>query len=266
MARIFRPLREWCPYCCTDHTPEARCPGPLLATGEERHGWRVLVKTPFGSEIYGILVAPGRGVWRARVITYPNILWVLPDGGSMKFVGDGPREAEHLAIEFIKYHCSQRDLKIEKKLPVVDSGAVDPELAAVVSGGLTAESTKRKLQGVPLKFGVGHVTESASTDNLSEGGMFIRTQSPLPPESSILIELEVDGLRIPLKGVVYWTRPADENGRPAGMGIKLDSPPPRYIHCVRQKLQPERSETLPDVCMPAGPAISADISKSSTVV
>lgn len=255
MGRAFRPLREWCYTCCTDHAAGEACQGNLLATGEERHGWRILVKTPFGYEIYGVLVAPSRGAWRSRVLTYPNILWILPDGGSIKFVGDGPRDAERQAIEFVKQHCKTRGLQIEKKLPTTESGAIDPEHHAAVRRGLGKSSNARKVIGLALKFGLGHVAEPASTDNLSEGGMFIRTDSPLPETSPIQIELEAEGLRIPLKGEVLWVRgqekgKEEEDRRPAGMGVKLHRPPPRYIHFVRQRLKTNRDATLPDVPLP----------------
>jgi len=244
MGRTFRPLGEWCYTCCTDHPPGDACPGSLLATGEERHGWRILVTTPFGAEIYGVLVASCRGLWRARVLTYPNILWIIPGGGSIKFVGSGPRDVERQAIEFIKQHCKMRGLAIEQKLPTVESGTVEPEHDAAVAGALKVESRKRKVDGLPVKFGVGHVTQDAVTDNYSEGGMFIRTDAPLPQESSIQIELEIQGLRIPLSGIVQWVREADEDGRAAGMGVKIHHSPPRYIHFVRQKLKDRKSDAL----------------------
>lgn len=249
MGRQYRPLREWCYTCCTDHAGAKECPGALYATGQERHGWRVLVQTQFGMEIYGVLVAPSRGVWRARVLTYPNILWILPEGGSIKFVGGGPREAEHNAIAFIKHHCKTRGLEIQKKLPTVESGAVDPEYSEAIARPRGTGSNQRKLQGMPLMFGLGHVTQEAATDNFSEGGMFVRTEAPLPKDSPIQIQLELEGMRIPLSGIVQWARTGEEAGRPAGMGVRLVRPAPRYIHYVRQKLKADRNNMLPE---PAG--------------
>jgi len=48
--------------------------GDLRATGDERHGWRVAVETPHGIEAYGVLVAPTHERWRARILTFPNVL------------------------------------------------------------------------------------------------------------------------------------------------------------------------------------------------
>ena len=49
---------EWCLVCCTAHGKDDPCPGELLATGPERHAWRVSVDTPHGMEtrLNGILI------------------------------------------------------------------------------------------------------------------------------------------------------------------------------------------------------------------
>ena len=79
----------WCPICQTQHATRKDCPGEVLASGPERHGWRVLVRTPTRAEVYGVLIAESEDRWRARVVTYPNMLWSVPGGrGTLKFVGD----------------------------------------------------------------------------------------------------------------------------------------------------------------------------------
>jgi hypothetical protein len=65
----------------------------------------VNVETPFGHEAIGVLLAPSHDVWRARILTYPNVLWAAPGGrGAIKFVGDTPAEAEARAIKFVEEH------------------------------------------------------------------------------------------------------------------------------------------------------------------
>jgi hypothetical protein len=265
MGDRFRPLRDWCYTCCTDHTTTEPCPGNLQATGDERHGWRALVATPFGHEIYGVLVAPTRGSWRARIVTYPNILWILPDGGSIKFVGDDARGAEKKAIAFIRHHCQLRGLTIQKrKLPLTDSGAIDPEADPAIAAALGGSSNSRKVLGFPLRFGIGHVVHPGSTDNLSEGGMFVRTDAPLPEKSPVQIELEADGLRIPLKGVVKWVREGAESGRPNGMGVELLRPPPRYLHFVRQRLKIDRDKALLEPARAQTPRVDPQVETEET--
>ncbi len=265
MGQEFRALRDWCYTCCTDHLPAAACPGPLLATDAERHGWRILVATPFGPEIYGVLIAPAAGGWRARIVTYPNILWVLPEGGTMKFFGQSPREVETVAAEFIKQHCVVRGLKIQKKLPDAESGAVNPEYDELVGLALEEGSSRRKVQCIPVRFGIGHVTNYGVTDNLSEGGMFVGTHDPLPEGSPIEIQFEVEGLRIPLKGEVLWVRQSPDGGRPPGMGVRLLRPPPRYIHYIRQKLKPPKDDTLPQERILTAAQAAADAAVPSGV-
>ena len=65
----------FCRVCGTEHQGPASCPGELPATGVERPGWRVQVETPFGHEAIGVLLAPSHEQWRARIVTYPNVLW-----------------------------------------------------------------------------------------------------------------------------------------------------------------------------------------------
>jgi hypothetical protein len=71
----------WCSVCGGNHQSPKECPGELRATGPERHGWRVTVDTPYGFEAYGVLVAPSVELWRARIITYPNVLWMVRGRG-----------------------------------------------------------------------------------------------------------------------------------------------------------------------------------------
>ena len=104
---------QWCNVCCTRHDDGRSCPGDLLATDVERHGWRVSVFTEGRTEEYGVLVAPARGIWRARILTYPNMLWSVPGGrGTMKFAGDSAAEAERRARDYIVKLCALRNYKL----------------------------------------------------------------------------------------------------------------------------------------------------------
>ena len=100
------PVEKWCRTCGTLHEPRGPCPGTLLATGVERFGWRVTVRTSYGVETIGVLVAPVGKRWRARILTYPNVMWMIPGGGgSIKFLRDDPVDAERVTIDFILQHC-----------------------------------------------------------------------------------------------------------------------------------------------------------------
>jgi uncharacterized protein (TIGR02266 family) len=221
--------------CGTSHDAGDECPGVLLATGPERHGWRVLADTPQGPEVYGTLVAPAGDRWRARVLTYPNVLWIVDRGNTVKFLGSTPRQAENAAIEFIKSHCKRRGFTMRTEVPAVESGEVDLEQDESAASSEAMRASRRQLHAVRVRYGVGRPNREAATDDLSEGGLFIRTDEPVPEGTLLQLRLDVEGFGIPLRGVVRWTRDEEEEGRPGGMGIKLVNPHPRYIHYVRQQ-------------------------------
>ena len=232
MEQKVSPKVDWCPRCGTRHAKGEDCPAELLATGPERHGWRIAVKTPHGPEVYGVLIAPAGDQWRARVLTYPRILWTIPGGGqSIKFLGPDPGAAEQKAIHFVRQHCRQKGFKKVEVQPVVRAGAVDPEEDARVTD---EEAQRRKPEQVPVRYGVGQLSGKAVTADLSEGGAFIVTRSPLEPGTRIRLQIELQDVKIPMRGVVRWKRQRSEPGRPYGMGVELTRPHRLYVQYVRK--------------------------------
>jgi hypothetical protein len=244
MTQQAELVETWCLTCGTMHGEGDACPGELLATGPERHGWRLLVETPQGPEVYGTLVAPAGDRWRARILTYPNVLWIIPRGNTMKFVASTPASAEEAAIQFIKQHCKARGYTPRTEVPAVESGGVAPEQDARTAGSEAVRASQRQLRAVRVSYGLGRPNREAETDDLSEGGLFIRTDEPMPVGTDLQLRLEAEGFGIPLRGVVRWAREAVEDGRPRGMGIQLVNPHPRYIHYIRQ--QQRKAETTGD--------------------
>jgi len=235
----------WCRHCGTMHHGEDDCPGDLLATGTESHGWRVLVDTPRGPEVYGALIAPTGDRWRARILTYPNILWVVPRGHSMKFLGATPGEAERAAIRYIREHCRVRCYAVRTEVPAVNSRPVDAERNEGLARTAAERSSDRPLCAAIVRYGSGRATRRGETDNLSEGGLFIRTDEPFPVGTRLRLQVDTgDGVAIPLRGVVRWTRDGVQEGRPCGMGIELIDPHPRYVEFARRQTEPpdERDE------------------------
>jgi len=234
--------RPWCRVCGTSHQPGGKCPGELLATGPERHGWRVHVDGARGPEAFGVLVAPCGKRWRARILTYPRILWAVPGGSSMKFVGNTPAEAENRAIGFIKLHCRMRGLQMRETPPKVESGAVDLEQDPAAANSAEVQASQRELRTIPVRFGTSRPTESAATEDVSEGGLFVVTASPLPDGTEVVMRIEIDGFGIPLRGIVRWSRSKPVDGRSVGMGIQLNRPHARYVKYVRQQRAAEAAE------------------------
>ena len=235
MTQQAESVKTWCLICGTMHDDDDECPGELLATGPERHGWRVLVDTPQGPEVYGTLVAPAGDHWRARVLTYPNVLWIVGRGNTMKFVGSTPASVEKAAIRFIKGHCKSHGFTARTEVPSVESGGVALEQDVTAARSEAVRASQRQLRAVRVYYGTGRPDQEAETDDLSEGGLFIRTDEPMPVGTDLQLRFEAEGFGIPLRGIVRWAREEDEDGRPRGMGIELINPHPRYIHYVRQQ-------------------------------
>jgi hypothetical protein len=222
---------SWCPICGGKHARPQNCPGDLRATGTERHGWRVAVDTPYGVETYGVLVAPSLDVWRARIITYPNVLWTAPGGlVTLKFVGTTAQDAESRAVAFVEGHIkargyARRDLP---GTPPVSSYGAEAHAQALATAG----PALRKLQAVPVRFGAGPTVYTAMTGNVSESGLFVVTLAPFETGRGLRVVVDLATGPLGLKGQVVWRRDRSILGRPAGMGVQLVTPPEPYREFV----------------------------------
>jgi PilZ domain len=217
-------LKAWCPACGTAHADPRSCPGELRATGSERPGWRVEVETPFGHEAIGVLLAPSHEVWRARILTYPNVLWTLPGGrGTIKFVGETAEEAERSAIAFIEEHVRAKRFLRRDGLAL----AANPGRGAIPPSALWT-TAPRKLRRLPVRFGPDRPAFLGATLNLSAEGMFIGSRDLHEGGSPLHIHLDIEGHSLPLRGMIMWIRRRPDIGRPLGMGVRLGDPPPFY--------------------------------------
>jgi uncharacterized protein (TIGR02266 family) len=93
----------------------------------------------------------------------------------------------------------------------------------------------RRFGRVPVSFEVRYRTAGAFlvayTTNLSKGGLFIETPTPLPVGTGIALALSAPTIPEPLQveGVVAWVRDgADPEGYPAGMGVQFAQIEERY--------------------------------------
>jgi len=198
--------QRFCAICGSGHGDLETCPGELRATGAERPGWRVRVETPFGHEEIGVLLAPSHDRWRARIVTFPNVLWSAPGRrGALKFVGGTAEEAEAQAIAFVEHHVKAKR-----------------HARAALSVAL------RKSKRLPVRFSLDRAISRGVTVNLSAEGMFVGVASPVDGGRSLLIHLDLDGHTLPLRGLVMWNRCRAGSDGPAGMGIRLSDPVPLY--------------------------------------
>ena len=221
----------WCGVCGSAHAEPRDCPGDLRATGDERHGWRVAVETPHGIEAYGVLVAPTHEKWRARILTFPNVLWTIPGGAAtLKFVGATPQTAEALAVSFIEGHIRSRGYARRDALDAVSTGAYRAEARP----GTVIAAALRKPHAMPVRFGQGAALFSAMTANVSECGLFVATMAPLDSGAALRLMVSLETGPLGMKGEVVWSRPKIVLGRPVGMGVRLDEPPSLDQEFVRE--------------------------------
>jgi hypothetical protein len=220
--------RTWCPICCTNHDGVAACPGELTPTAGERPGWRITVETARGLEAYAVLIARCEGLWRARVMTYPNVLWKAPGvPGTIKFVGSTGREAMDRAVDFVRRHCLAQGYTMR------GDRLLDPPRRDVGKGGIVIPAA-RKVRFLPLRFGVVQASEAGGTGNLSESGLYIITHAPLAPGDEVKMSIQVAPTRpIALEGHVIWMTKTPRVGTPPGMGVSLSEPPTSYVRFVR---------------------------------
>lgn len=219
---------DWCSVCGTRHRDRTDCPGELRPTGPERHGWRVTVETPWGIEAYGVLVVDCGDVWRARILTYPNILWCVPrGGGSIKFLGATAGDAEDQAVSFVLAHCRSRGFTVRDAAVGVPSTRVSAEGAATTPA-------LRKVRFLPLRFGEMRPSNLAKTGNLSETGLFVLTPEPADLGCRLSMHMTLgQGVGLDLSGRVVWWRKEHFVGRVPGMGIQIPTPPAAYLDYVR---------------------------------
>jgi len=240
-AGIERFDDAWCTVCCTRHVNKVDCPGQLLATGAERHARKITVAAGARNEAYGVLIAECEGRWRARILTFPNMLWCVPAGrGTMKFLGDTVQDAERQAMSYIEAHCKGRGYKFVGEAEKVESGTVDREYARRRTPVGARE--ERHLREMPVLFGPEKADQSATTSDMSAGGLFVATSRPLSQGRLLKLRLDLGSFSVPLKGTIAWTRFKAEPGRPAGMGVKLINPSSMYVRYVRVLEQDEAGE------------------------
>jgi hypothetical protein len=223
----------WCRVCGTRHVI-GPCHREYLATGPERHGWRALVEGRDAPDVYGVLVAPAGHLWRARILTYPNVIWMVPGGGaSMKFLGTTAALAEAAAVLYLTEHCKATGVKISRRLPDLDPGPLDSEEAPASRQDSEKQAARRRLRHLPLRWGTDGPNEDGYSEDLSEGGLFLISGKIQPEGTRLVLSLRLGEATVALVGVVTWVRAMASQGRRVGMGVRLDAPPRAYLEFVR---------------------------------
>jgi len=190
------------------------------------------VDTPLGARGYGVLVAQAGSRWRARIVTFPNILWMIPGGGeSIKFLARSEEEAVRCASSFIREHCLAKGYQMRDELQFVEPLQSMADLGS--RGRFAAKVAPRFLRRFTVRYGLGRPTQVGRTANVSVSGLFVATDRPLASGVSLGLVLELEHCKVPLRGTVVWSRSRPTSGHAAGMGLQLIQPPPAYVNYVR---------------------------------
>lgn len=225
---------EWCTLCGATHGSDLHCPEGLEPQQVERYTWRVNVDTSEGIIALGVLMAPCDRGWRARILTYPNVLWLVPRGNvSLKFSGSDAVGAERQAIDFIRLHCRAKHWIMRDEIAIVHAEPLRPTTsdAMLQPDGVPAP---RRVRFLPVRYGIDAINERGGTGDLSETGIFVITDRPASRGTWLNLALEVDGDPLALHGVVRWGRAGHHVGRAPGMGIQLKNPPSTYVDYIRR--------------------------------
>ena len=153
-----------------------------------------------------MLIAEAGDYWRARVFTYPNMLWSVPGGrGTIKFAGATAKEAGTRAIEFLNEHCEARRCTMQEAAIESPVGQVEKENADPLSpqGG----REERHPCKVPIRFGEERSTQAATTANLSTGGIYLATDKPLKKGQHVRMLIDVQDYSIPLTARIKHAGP-----------------------------------------------------------
>jgi hypothetical protein len=87
-------------------------------------------------------------------------------------------------------------------------------------------SPARHKKRLSVRFGIEKATRVAFSEDISMGGMFIRSQNAYPPNTRIVIEFFLDnGEQVALEARVMWGKMAPQNlfhlVRKCGMGVRI---------------------------------------------
>lgn len=233
-------MADWCPVCCTRHTAREGCLGELYPRAPEKQSKVIAADTPRGVQGYAVLLAPVLNRWRARIMSIPNVLWTIPGGrGTMKFIGRTEEDAERQAIAYIREHCMRLGFVMRDELALSDVQTMDVTQGRRALPPTDSVIAKPRFPRIlPVRFGPQSPNVLAKTANLSESGLFVNTGYPLHPGTLAGLLLELEHVKLPLRGSVIWNRPSSVGDRPSGMGIELQSAPETYRRYIQTLGEP----------------------------
>src|SRR5262245_7406002 len=97
----------------------------------------------------------------------------------------------------------------------------------------TPESRSRRR--LTVHYGAGEARHIGYSGNISPSGMMIRTTRVFEPGTVLVIEMDLSGRRLTLRGQVIWARVGEVRWLPTGkigMGIRFLEPPEDLMKLV----------------------------------
>jgi len=87
-----------------------------------------------------------------------------------------------------------------------------------------SRTNKRVETNIDILFRESGAFKKSHTLNVSNGGLFVKTEDPLPIDSVVTLRMRLPGETEPMEiqGCVVWSTPKDKNSDfPCGMGIQF---------------------------------------------
>ena len=85
-----------------------------------------------------------------------------------------------------------------------------------------------------------NVTFYARMGNISEGGLFLRTSTPLAEGSEAVVRIETrEEAEVSARAREMWAR-QDPNGHPPGMGLRFEQIDDRALEVIRRIIENEQ--------------------------
>ena len=96
----------------------------------------------------------------------------------------------------------------------------------------------RRTKRIEVRFGPERPTDLGFTVDVSETGLFVKTNTVYPPDTRLVLELFLPDRRVlSLRGRVMWAKRLPPQLarllRKAGMGVELIDPPPEYLNLIQ---------------------------------
>ncbi len=163
------------------------------------------------------------------------VLELLKEGevfGELSFIGGIKRSATATAVGEVTVGVVERDT-LDQEFNKLSSDFRSILVAVVIRFktmidrvmDFSARTEERIAKSLSVSYPDKNSFLKAYTSNISGGGLFIKTSTPLPKDETILLKLQLPGIPDPLKikcSVAWANKKGETKGtRPAGMGVKF---------------------------------------------